>query len=236
MIEKIYTIPINEAFEHTHQNPEEGCPLCRLHAKFEASTLSFCLGGAMMEPDVRIEMNRKGFCPDHLQKLASMKNKLALALILESRLDEIRNDFQMPPTSEKKGLFSPKPSGSDGADALGRASASCFVCDKIRFTDGRYASNTAALWGAEEQFRQTFTGQPFFCVSHAAILLKHAKHELNPTKYEQFYTSLMDIENKYLTQLRENVGRFCVSFDYRNAGKPLGEEKHCIEDALKFLK
>jgi hypothetical protein len=34
----------------------------------------------------------------------------------------------------------------------------------------------------------------------------------------------MDIESKYMESLRENVGKFCVSFDYRNAGKPLGDE------------
>ncbi len=235
-MEKIYTIPINETFDLTRKKPEEGCPLCLLHAKLEESTLSYCLGEAMMEPDVRIEMNSKGFCPAHLKSLASMKNKLGLALILESRLDEIKKDFLLPPASEKKGLFSAKPSGIDGSEALGKASDSCFICDKIRFTDGRYASNTVALWAAEEQFRQKFNNQPFFCISHAALLLKYAKNELKPAQYERFYLSLMDIESKYMESLRENVGKFCVSFDYRNAGKPLGDEKRCIEESLRFFK
>ena len=81
MAEKIYTIPINEAFDRY-----EGCPLCYLIDKLQDSTLNYCLGAAMMEPDVRIEMNSKGFCQSHGEKLSSMKNKLGLALILKPAL------------------------------------------------------------------------------------------------------------------------------------------------------
>ena len=38
MKEKIYTIPISEAFEHY-----DGCPLCRLYGELEKSSLSYVL-------------------------------------------------------------------------------------------------------------------------------------------------------------------------------------------------
>ena len=79
MPEKIFTIPINEAFDE-----RDGCPLCRMRDKLEEQTLESALGAAMMEPAIRIEMNREGFCNPHLQAMYRKKNKLALGLILES--------------------------------------------------------------------------------------------------------------------------------------------------------
>lgn len=56
MAEQLYTIPINEAFD-----VKEGCPLCRLRHQLEEQSLSYIMGAAMMEPDVRIVTNQLGF-------------------------------------------------------------------------------------------------------------------------------------------------------------------------------
>jgi hypothetical protein len=239
MPEKIYTIPINESFDLHNRISDahvEGCPFCFLHEKLEDTTLSYCLGAAMMEPDVRIEMNDKGFCNRHLSSLAAIKNKLGLALILESHLEQIKALFKTPPTADKKGLFAARPLGSDGGNLLEKLSQSCFVCDKIRFTESRYCSNTVALWNIDEGFRQKFNNQPFFCISHAASLLLSAKKELSPDRYARFYQAVMLLEENYITALKEITEKFTVSFDHRNAGKPLGDEKHCIEKSVAFLK
>ena len=57
MEEKIYTIPVNEAFDK-----KCGCPFCTLFSELEQTELESILGAAMMEPDTRIETNKKGFC------------------------------------------------------------------------------------------------------------------------------------------------------------------------------
>ena len=103
MSEKIFTIPINEAFDE-----KNGCPLCRMRDRLEEQTLEAALGGAMMEPAIRIEMNREGFCHTHLQALYKRKNKLALGLILESRLDELTGMLGEPAGRGKRGLFGKK--------------------------------------------------------------------------------------------------------------------------------
>ena len=103
MAERIFTIPINEAFDE-----KCGCPLCRMHDKLEEQTVDAALGAAMMEPSVRIEMNREGFCREHMQAMYRKKNKLALGLILESRLDELSAMLDQPASGGKKGLFSKK--------------------------------------------------------------------------------------------------------------------------------
>ena len=118
MSEKIFTIPINEAFDG-----HDGCPMCRLRSALEENTLSCTLGAAMMEPDVRIKMNAAGFCREHLSALRSMKNKLALALILESHLADVSALFDAP-ISEKKGIFASRQPGPDAGDQLGELSRS----------------------------------------------------------------------------------------------------------------
>jgi len=68
MKERIYTIPINEAFDQDSE-----CPLCICERKLENDALEYTLGPAMMEPDSRIETNRTGFCNLHFTKLYNLQ-------------------------------------------------------------------------------------------------------------------------------------------------------------------
>ena len=54
MAEKIYTIPINEAFDKTLESETPDCPLCLMRNMLEKNELERITGAAMMEPDVRI--------------------------------------------------------------------------------------------------------------------------------------------------------------------------------------
>lgn len=232
MPEKIFTIPIQEAFD-----ANDGCPFCRLREKLEKQTLEYTLGAAMMEPDVRIEMNRTGFCREHLREMYGMKNKLALGLILESHLDEVRRTMEAPPSGGKAGLLRKKSTEEDGADGLWNFTKSCFLCSRIRGTELRYASNAAWLWETDAAFREKLRRQPFFCLSHSALLLKVGKSELKAEHYTSLYQAVMELQDAYAAALRQHVTEFTVSFDHRNAGKPLTEEaRSSLEHALRFLK
>ena len=65
IVEQIYTIPVNEAFDAAAEKPELGCPFCALYRKLQNDELDIILGASMMEPDVRIQTNEKGFCKEH---------------------------------------------------------------------------------------------------------------------------------------------------------------------------
>ena len=58
MKETIYTIPLNESFDTDCE-----CPLCVLKDRLETESVEYALGAAMMEPDFRIESNKKGAIP-----------------------------------------------------------------------------------------------------------------------------------------------------------------------------
>ena len=231
MPEKIFTIPINEAFDVL-----DGCPLCRMREKLEEQTLESALGAAMMEPAIRIEMNREGFCSPHLQAMHRKKNKLALGLILESRLDELAG-LLGEPARGKKGLFGKKDDKGDAAETLTAQAKSCYACKRIRSTEVRYCSNTAWLWDSDEVFRGKLTRQPYFCLTHAAMLLRVAKEELKEKSYASLYAAVTGQLRDALTRLRQDVTGFTVSFDHRNADKPLTEaERSSLERATKMLR
>ena len=91
-MEQIYTIPVNEAFERAAEDPACGCPVCALHRMLEENELELILGASMMEPDVRIKTNDEGFCKIHYDMMFTRKNRLGMALTLESHLDQLRKE------------------------------------------------------------------------------------------------------------------------------------------------
>lgn len=232
MPEKIYTIPINEAFDR-----QEGCPLCHMRTLLEEQTLDSALGAAMMEPSVRIEMNREGFCHTHLQAMHRRKNKLALGLILESHLDELSSLLEQPSAGSRHGLFARKGGESDAAEALREQSGSCYICRRIRATELRYCSNAVWLWESDPSFRKKLRAQPYLCLTHSAMLLRTAREEMKDKDYASFYDALTGLLKDKLSALRHDVTAFTVSFDHRNADKPLSEaERSSLERAVEMLK
>ncbi|MEG0230194.1 MAG: DUF6062 family protein, partial [Oscillospiraceae bacterium] len=75
----IYTIPVTDIFQD-----KCGCPFCKLYETLELRSIEYITGAAMMEPDIRIKTNQMGFCNKHLSKMLSSKNKLAVALTIQT--------------------------------------------------------------------------------------------------------------------------------------------------------
>ena len=73
----ITNIPIAEVFEEM-----DGCPICRLRNTLEKRAVEYITGAAMMEPDIRIETNKKGFCYTHYQQILGQRNRLSVALMM----------------------------------------------------------------------------------------------------------------------------------------------------------
>ena len=80
------------------------CLLCSLERKTELGEAERYLGASVMEPDVRIRVNDRGFCRKHHAMLFSMSNRLGHALMLESHMIENRERLQKSwQTLEKAG-------------------------------------------------------------------------------------------------------------------------------------
>ena len=85
----IDTIPVWDAMKL-----EGECLLCALERKTELGEAERYLGASVMEPDVRIRVNDRGFCRKHHAMLFSMSNRLGHALMLESHMIEIREKME----------------------------------------------------------------------------------------------------------------------------------------------
>lgn len=231
MAEKIYTIPINDAFDKY-----DGCPLCRLRTQLEEQSLEYIMGAAMMEPDIRTETNRLGFCRRHYDTMLEMKNRLSLALMLESRLGAVDEALSRPDI--KPGMLSwlKKNDNDLSGETAEKLSGSCYVCNRAESFERQYISNTVYVWKTDLGFRQKLKNQPFFCINHYGKLLSCGKSELSEALYIEFAEELYALQSEYIKSLSTDVTAFCRSFDHNNARTPLSDaQKTAIKRAIDFL-
>ena len=85
--------------------PKDGCPICRMEDMLEKQYVKFITGDAMMEPNIRIETNKKGFCHRHFSQMFTVGQKLPNALILESHLQEIIDKYMRETNSTPEALM-----------------------------------------------------------------------------------------------------------------------------------
>ena len=228
-MEKIYTIPVNEAFDNSREDKSCGCAMCALERKLEENELDIILGAAMMEPDIRIKTNEAGFCARHYDMMFEMKNRLGLALMLESHLDEWRD--KLKPTGLKALGASPE-KRIGHIHALGE---SCYVCGRAAFHFEKMNETAVILWDTEKEFRDKFAEQPYICLEHYAKLLEYAKKRLSKKRFGEFAEAADTLVFTYYDKLREDVKWFIKKFDYRYDEEPWGDAKDAVERAIKFL-
>lgn len=222
MAEKNYTIPINESFEQF-----EGCPVCRLYNQLESRSLEYIMGAAMMEPDVRIHTNKTGFCIKHYGDMLRMKNRLSLALMLETHIQEIETLLKAA-AEGKKALKS-------STARLAHIAKNCFVCDRIEYTMDRYIDNIVHLWKEDPLFQEKLQKQPMICFNHAAVLFQKACDALPPKQLLPFIQVLSHVLRKNLDPVSDQIAKYTKSYDYRFAGMDLGDAKFAVEHAIEFL-
>ncbi len=227
MLEKIYTIPVNEAFDLCIEYTSEGCPFCRLWRKLENDEIDIILGASKMESDIRIQTNKLGFCGRHLDMMLEKNNRLALALILESHLDEVRK------FCEPGGFLGARTASlSENLDKLEK---SCYVCERIRTSFNKMVENAVYLYDTESEFREKVSKTPYFCLVHYREFLDAAKLHMNKKRIPDFQKALAETVNKYFDELRGDVSYFCKKFDYRYENEPWGNSKDSVERAIKFI-
>ena len=223
-MEKIYTIPVNEAFEASAADHACGCPFCALYRKLEENELDLILGASMMEPDVRIKTNEKGFCKTHYDMMFTRKNRLGMALMLESHLNRLREE-----TSVRLSL---KGVGAEAMKRLNRLEGSCYVCDRIEFSFGKMFA--ILLWESDPAFRVKLKAQPYICLPHYRAFAEYGRSGLSKKLFAEFYGEVSEVVNTYFDTLRGDISWFCKKFDYRYEAEPWGNSKDAIERAIKF--
>ncbi len=221
MRDDICTIPISEVFE-----PKQGCPICRLRDMLETRMVDYITGAAMMEPDVRQETNKSGFCRRHLDQMLQKRNRLSVALTLDTHLKEICSELDSISTKGvAKGQLPRLHTALDG----------CFVCDKIEWGMERLLDTVFRVWQKEPDFQALFREQECLCFPHYVRLMEAGQKSMHKKVYPAFAAEATALAKKYLDQLSRDVSHYCSMYDYRNAGGDWGNSRDSIERAVWFL-
>ncbi len=219
MREDICSIPVNDVFL-----PRDGCPFCRMRDMLEDRMATYITGAAMMEPDVRIETNRLGFCTEHFNQILARGSRLSVALILESLLQTVKDEV-FP-----EGKFQ----GKKVVAAVHSREEHCFVCENIEKNTNHLLDSMMKLWQSDEEFRQLYSQQQYICLPHYGMVIQAAM-KMPKKNFALFEQETTRLAKKYLEELSGDVTHFCRMFDYRNAGGDWGNSKDAIERAIRYL-
>lgn len=219
MREDICSIPINDVFL-----PREGCPICRMRDLLEDRIATYITGAAMMEPDVREETNRLGFCGTHFDHILARGSRLSVALILESLTAQVKAEiFPGEKTPAKK-----------IATAVKSRMDHCFICENVEKNMCHLIGSMLVLWEKAAEFRELYARQPYLCLPHYGMVIDAAQ-KLPKKSFSAFAAASHRLSQSYLETLCGDVTHFCRMFDYRNKDQDWGNSKDSAVRAVHYL-
>lgn len=233
MKEKLYAIPVNDAFSSGCE-----CPICQMYKTLEDNAIEYTMGPSYMEDDTRMQTDKKGFCQKHMNMIYASGNKLGISLILKTHFDRILKDTAplSEKSTEKKGLFK-KNTGKEDSEIpivsyLNRLNSSCFVCDRINNVFTRYIDTIFYLWKSDEQFRERYKNSLGFCNEHFMILIQKAPEHLRGSELDEFTSLTRQLYLSNMERVRDDLAWFIEKFDYRNADAPWKNSRDSIPRAM----
>ena len=239
----IDTIPVWDAVKLDTE-----CPLCALRRQIERGEVDRFLGGSVMEPDTRVQVNAKGFCQRHHVLLYAQQNRLGHALMTHTHMKETRGKAEKilqaaadGASQGGGGLFrrlgksDPDPLTA-AADALDSLTSTCILCDSIRDNMQRYAYTLLHLYTHDSAFKAAFETSRGVCLKDAALLLRMAAEVLKGKDRESFARLMQRQTADNLKRVEDDLEWFTLKFDYRNADKPWNNSRDALERAVTKLR
>jgi hypothetical protein len=189
------------------------------------------IGPAMMEPEVRIDTNRHGFCKKHMGMLREKNAVLPLALLLDTYVERLQGQAAFALT------------GGDNSKKVKSASAQlklknqdCYICSRIDNFFMEEIDTIFLLYKREKEFKNTIAEQEYFCLPHLEMLLNLSSAKLFGKEVAAFSSLVAGITKEYLKSLQVDLNWFCKKFDYGNKDKEWGNSKDSIERAFAVLR
>jgi len=233
MPEYIHTIPVLEAL----RNPGH-CAFCAMRDRIDTHAIQFIMGPAYMEDDVRMETNRMGFCETHLTAMYAEQNRLGLALMLHTHMQELNKNLT---TIVKSRLPAPL-FGKDASGPMAKIQAhltstlaDCYVCRHVERNFTLYMGTFLHLWQKGGEDAQLIKAQKGYCIPHFTRLLSTANEKFGRGKREKFIDEVVTPQLKILRTLEEDLEWFTQKFDHRNADAPWKNSKDALPRALAMF-
>lgn len=223
MKEKLYAIPVNDAFKE-----ECECPVCVMYRELEKDALRLAMSGVMVE-ERRMESNKTGFCQRHAAMLYEMEGRTGLAWMFKTHMDQVITEIEQKQTiPAKKQLFKKSTESSPLLDYIEYLNHSCYVCDKISDMFLNYLHTICHLYKKEETFRDKFKASKGVCLKHYGMLYRMAQSKLSGTILDQFIIDLDRVYMENLKRVRDDLSWFIDKFDYRYKDEPWKNSKDAL--------
>ena len=236
----IDTIPIWDAAKLNGE-----CLLCSLERRTELGEAERYLGASVMEPDIRIRVNDRGFCRKHHAMLFTMSNRLGHALMLESHMIENRqklekrwNNLEKAGEQLKNAGLGDKLNGKvktardmvvQEAKEIQAMAGTCVMCDTIGENMLRYLHTFFSLYRSDTEFKKRFAEGKGLCIPHLGQLMEVAAEELNTRELGEFVQLMAEMEKKNLDRIQEDISWFIKKFDYRYENEGWKDSKDAVE-------
>lgn len=228
MKEKIFTIPVNDAFDSGCE-----CPVCSMYNTLEESAVEYAMGPSYMEDDIRAKTDVLGFCQKHIKQVYDMENRLGFALVMKTHMDRVIYDIKKISEEPVKGktLFG-KGKPSTVSEYTKKLKCSCFVCEKVDNTFARYMDTIMYLYKQDGDFRKKYADCKGFCATHYGMLMDVAETKLSGEMYEEFVKETNRIFIANLERVRDDVEWFVNKFDHKYADEPWKNAKDSLPRAI----
>ena len=239
MKENIATIPLMDAF-----NAKDECPFCYLEREAEQHAISFILGSAYMEDDIREKTDATGFCRHHYKMMYDYGNRLGNALILSTHLKKLNQELGAELKSFTPGksnlLKRMKRTDVGIADAktplgawIQKKEQSCYVCNHFNDIYNRYLDTFFDLYRKNEEFRALFDNSKGFCLPHFGDLIEVAEDKLTDEQKKEFYPKAFALMQDNIDRVQKEVAWFVEKNDYRNKDKDWGNSADSIQRGMQ---
>lgn len=230
--EKLYTIPVTDAFQEDSE-----CPLCNMFHELETQSIEYTMGPSYMEDDTRAETDKVGFCQKHIKQMYANQNRLGISLILSTHMNEVIKNLERLSKNKKPatGSLFKKPAYTDVKSYIDYLEGSCFVCNRINKTFERYIATIFYLYKTEEDFRNTFRSCKGFCTKHYGMLYQMAGSNLSGTTLNEFIDDLNKLYLENMKRVKEDLEWFRDKFDYRNQDAPWKNSRDAVPRTLMKL-
>ena len=228
MAEKLYTIPVNDAFDEHSE-----CPICSMYKKLEDDSIAFMMGPSYMEDDIRMETDRIGFCKPHMLMLSKQENRLGLALILKTHLDRQKKEaLELAGKPVKASRLLKKAEEPEIVKWSREKAASCYICNRINVMFPRYIDTTLRLYQKDSTFREKYADCNGFCQEHYGLLIAKGQEVLKDQDLQDFVSLTTKLYTDNLQRLSDDLDWFTDKFDYRYRDAPWKNSRDAIERAV----
>lgn len=231
MKEQLYTIPVNDEFDRDCE-----CPVCGMYRSLQDAAIDFTMGPSYMEDDIRMETNKTGFCDKHIKMLYQNQNRLGLALILQTHMEQVIKNAEKLAKGERTagGLFKKRETSALKA-YMDELDQSCYICKRMANTFERYLVTVFYLYERDEEFRKKFAVCKGFCNRHYALLYEMAPSHLSGKTCEEFTSVLNKVYLENLKRVRDDLEWFTDKFDHTHINDPWKNSKDALQRSIQKL-